>query len=338
MGFRNIHAFNLAMLAKQAWQLVTGAQSLFYRVYKARYFPRCSFLEAELGPNPSFVWRSLCAARELIIEGSQWQIGNGQSITINNQKWLPRPPLFKPGADTSLKVGDLIDTHTMQWDRPRVQDIFMPPTQQDVLNIRLGDLRTQDRIYWKENKANRFTVRSAYFVALRLNQGGVVEHSRAHEDKRLWNKIWRLRVPPKVRNFLWRACSDILPTRANIVKRRLPIDPSCAICGQAEESVCHALWECPLATNVWALVKGKLQKSSAVVQDFHSLARQMEDKLTGKEMEVWAMVAWSIWNARNRFYFEKKQSQPGDILHSAMSLIQDYQRLNQHLAGQNHPT
>ena len=102
-------------------------------MYKARYFSRCSFLEAELGPNPSFVWRSLCAARELIIEGSQWQIGNGQSITISNQKWLPRPPLFKPGADTSLKVGDLIDTHTMQWDRPRVQDIFMPPTQQDDL-------------------------------------------------------------------------------------------------------------------------------------------------------------------------------------------------------------
>ena len=134
-------------------------------------------------------------------------------------------------------------------------------------------------------------------------QGGVVEHSRAHEDKRLWNKIRRLRVPPKVQNFLWRACSDVLPTRANIARRRLPIDPSFAICGQAEESVCHALWECPLATNVWALVKGKLQKSSAVVQDFHSLARQMDDKLTGKEMEVWAMVAWSIWNARNRFLF-----------------------------------
>ena len=87
-----------------------------------------------------------------------------------------------------------------------------------------------------------------------------------------------------------------------------------------------------------ALVKGKLQKSSAVVQDFHSLARQMEDKLTGKEMEVWAMVAWSIWNARNRFCFEKKRSQPCDILHSAMSPLQDYQRLTQHLAGQNHPT
>ena len=119
----------------------------------------------------------------------------------------------------------------MQWDRPRVQDIFMQPTQQDVLNIRLGDLQTQERIYWKENKANCFTVRSAYLVALRLNQGGVVENSRAHEDKRMWDKIWRLRIPPKVRNFLWRACSDVLPTRANIARRRLPIDPSYAIYG-----------------------------------------------------------------------------------------------------------
>lgn len=56
MGFRDIYAFNLAMLAKQAWQLLTETHSLFYRVYKARYFPLCTFMDAELGTNPSFVW------------------------------------------------------------------------------------------------------------------------------------------------------------------------------------------------------------------------------------------------------------------------------------------
>ena len=117
MEFRDIHAFNLAMLAKQAWCLVTGTHSLFFRVYKARYFPRCSFMEAELGHNPSFVWRSLLAARELIREGSMWKIGNGQSVEVSDKTWLPHRPLFKPGANTEMKVGDLIDQQTMQWNR-----------------------------------------------------------------------------------------------------------------------------------------------------------------------------------------------------------------------------
>ena len=63
MGFRDIHALNLALLEKQAWRLIHQNHSLFFRVYKARYFPNCSFMEAELGNNPSYVWRSLLAAR-----------------------------------------------------------------------------------------------------------------------------------------------------------------------------------------------------------------------------------------------------------------------------------
>ena len=56
MGFIDIHAFNLVVLAKQAWRLNQDTQSLFFRVYKARYFPNCSFMKAALGHNPSFVW------------------------------------------------------------------------------------------------------------------------------------------------------------------------------------------------------------------------------------------------------------------------------------------
>ena len=56
MGFRNIQAFNMAMLAKQAWRLFHNTHSLFYRVYKSRYFPECSFMDADLGSNPSYVW------------------------------------------------------------------------------------------------------------------------------------------------------------------------------------------------------------------------------------------------------------------------------------------
>ena len=75
MYFRDIQAFKLALLAKQAWILLHNTHSLFFWVYKSRYFPNCSFMDAELGSNPSYVWRSLLAARETICEGLKWECG-----------------------------------------------------------------------------------------------------------------------------------------------------------------------------------------------------------------------------------------------------------------------
>ena len=73
MGFQDIQTFNLALLAKQTWRLIHNTHSLFYKVYKTRYFPNYSFMDAVLGKNPSYVWRSLLAARDIISEGSIWK-------------------------------------------------------------------------------------------------------------------------------------------------------------------------------------------------------------------------------------------------------------------------
>ena len=54
MRFRNLEAFNLALLAKQEWQILSNPNSLMARVYKAKYFPYDDILNAKFGSNPSY--------------------------------------------------------------------------------------------------------------------------------------------------------------------------------------------------------------------------------------------------------------------------------------------
>ena len=70
----------------------------------------------ELGSNMSFVWRSLLAARDVVREGSTWQIGDGSRIGVTSHKWLPNALVFLHEPNTEMKVCELIDQSSWQWD------------------------------------------------------------------------------------------------------------------------------------------------------------------------------------------------------------------------------
>lgn len=54
MGFRKLYEFNLALLGKQAWRIVTHPDMLMSRIFNARYYPDGNFLTAKLGANSSY--------------------------------------------------------------------------------------------------------------------------------------------------------------------------------------------------------------------------------------------------------------------------------------------
>lgn len=70
LGFRDLEDFNLALLAKQGWRLITNTQSLASRVLKAKYFPTTKFSNARVRIGDSFVWRSITVARPLLLKAS----------------------------------------------------------------------------------------------------------------------------------------------------------------------------------------------------------------------------------------------------------------------------
>ena len=95
MGFRNLQAFNLAMLAKQGWRLISNPNSLVAKMYRARYYPHGDVFHSKLGSMPSFIWRSIYNGLEVVKRGSRWRVGNGKRILIWEDKWLPTPTMYK---------------------------------------------------------------------------------------------------------------------------------------------------------------------------------------------------------------------------------------------------
>lgn len=143
-----------------------------------------------------------------------------------------------------LKVKDLIDSYTMQWDREKIFDLFAHKTRKEIMPIPLQqNTAGLDVLVWKENQSQSFSMKSAYRVAIRMKEKTRIEHSTTNTERPIWRKLWKLNVPPKVRIFLWRACTNVLPTRENLNRRRVEVDPRCEICCQQPESVGHLLWE-----------------------------------------------------------------------------------------------
>lgn len=89
MGFRRLEAFNKALLAKQIWRIMENPGSLVARVLKARYFKHQDVMQANLGSNPSYIWRSFMWSRELLNKGITWRVGNGQQIQTFRDNWIP---------------------------------------------------------------------------------------------------------------------------------------------------------------------------------------------------------------------------------------------------------
>ena len=77
---------------EHGWRLMHAKDSLFYECFKAKYFPRCSFLEAVESPNCSFVWRSIMAAQEILTQGCCWRVGIGSPIRVTKDKRIPNHP------------------------------------------------------------------------------------------------------------------------------------------------------------------------------------------------------------------------------------------------------
>ena len=143
MGFHDLRAFNLAMLAKQGWRMVQCMDSLLYQCFKARYFSHSSFLDAIESLNCSYVWRSLMVAQPILKSGHCWRVGNGSSISVLRDRWIPNYPTNKilhpvnENLDEML-VSNLINLELLVWRSEEIMSTFHRKDTEAICRIPLS--------------------------------------------------------------------------------------------------------------------------------------------------------------------------------------------------------
>lgn len=138
----------------------------------------------------------------------------------------------------------------------------------------------------------------------------------------VWDGIWKLKVPGRIKHVLWKACTNSLPTKVNLMKQKILNDSICQLCGRFQEDTKHALWDCEAVKRVWCKEFSWINPLEAA----HGTFLDLVDRLMSRPSvtELFATTAWFIWTHRNKVRLREKTILLGSIDEAASSFLQKF--------------
>lgn len=132
-----------------------------------------------------------------------------------------------------------IDTYRAQnewkWEEIpfRITTIFLKKKQFNRINVPVYTNKL-DTIYWGLSQHGKFTVQSMFSQLLQQDLN-ITEHTL------LYNWIWKIQIPPKLKTFLWLIMHNRLPIKHYLHHIGITLDDHCQICRRHPETINHIL-------------------------------------------------------------------------------------------------
>ncbi|CAN6679166.1 unnamed protein product [Malus baccata var. baccata] len=309
MGFRSFNEFNVALLAKQCWR-----------------------------GRASWAWSSLLSGRDLILQGTHWQILGGEDVRVWVDRWLPSLPLGHPvplggvAVTRNLRVCKLFCPFSREWDLNFLQPFLTDVELEAIRATPIGDSSRRDRLIWAASKNGRYSVKSGYrwiqsrSLSLRDSR---LPHARSVPEE-LWKCLWKIEVPPKIRHFLWSSLHNALATNVNLFNRRASNSPICPICLCDDETTVHIFLRCPWVKHVWfgGVLSYKVD-GSAISSWSHWLQAIFSSNFGALADGLWvrscvAFTCWYIWKARCDFVFNHVKICPSRVVLAISSEMESF--------------
>jgi hypothetical protein len=158
--------------------------------------------------------------------------------------------------------------------------------------VQLND--EEDSFSWNLTTSGSFTVRSLYHD---LINGHTIF---------LKKYLWKIKVPLKIKIFMWFVHRKEILTKDNLAKRNWQGSTKCCFCDQ-EETIQHLFIDCPFAKKLWRVVHMTFAISppSNINNMFGNWLNGIAKKDKGFIRIGVCALLWAIWKVRNDFIFNK---------------------------------
>ena len=148
-------------------------------------------------------------------------------------------------------MSTFIDVDLAAWNYQAIDAFFLPFEACKIKSIPLCSLQQTDCLCWPWDKSSEYTVKTGYKLLCDEDDLDLAFTSNFESVVRFWRSLWKLNIACKIKYFLWRACTEILLTKTNLLKRKIISNAQCSLCSKELEFVVHALWSYEAAQVVW---------------------------------------------------------------------------------------
>ncbi|CAA7023512.1 unnamed protein product [Microthlaspi erraticum] len=334
LGFRDVEAFNDALLAKLSWRILTNPNCLLARVLKGKYFRYTSFLEARPRKSASHGWQGLLVGRDLLRLNLGKAIGNGEATSIWNDPWLSLETPTKPMGPATLgtaewTVAKLIDPHTKTWNKEKILSV-LPNLEQQILCVKPSVLGKEDKYIWLATESGEYTSKTGYHIAFAKQSIEITVLDTNNESSINWTRdVWNAHTSQKLKVFLWKLSSGALALGENLFSRGIKANAVCNRCGELETRE-HMLFLCSFAKQVWEATPVRNLPSFTSDQTFGTILQEVKSwiclppvGLMGSSLFPW--ICWFLWLARNKQIFDERGFSLSDTITKAISKAREWE-------------
>lgn len=210
--------------------MLCNRSSLWAATLLHRYFYHATNPHA----RGSFIWNDLLVGWHLSQPGIRWLIGDDTLINSWSNSWIGSNQLLRQCITGPLPCHALLDTISTyltrhQWDFANIPFELPSELLEQILNTYIPSHTTNpDSFAWTLDSTGTFTTKSLYHHLLPTYSGPS------------FNWLWKLRLPPKSKHFLWLISYNRLPTRSHYHHTGFLPDDTCALCLTHFETITHS--------------------------------------------------------------------------------------------------